>query len=90
MNVVLTAPMPGSSTPSFPLAGAIFEGFSMPLLFLERPKCDRHKNGFRTKSAAAEACRIPKQTNNDGGSALDLQIDFGRSWLHRHGSLYPT
>src|SRR5437016_4916667 len=33
MKVVLTAPMPGSSTPSFPLAGAILEGFSMPLLY---------------------------------------------------------
>src|SRR5712692_8736549 len=38
MNVVLTAPMPGSRTPSFPLAGAILEGFSMPLLFIERSK----------------------------------------------------
>src|SRR5882724_11108107 len=32
INVVLTAPMPGSKIPSFPLAGAIFDGFSMPLL----------------------------------------------------------
>jgi len=38
MKVVLTAPMPGSSTPSFPLAGAILEGFSMPLLLMN----DRH------------------------------------------------
>src|SRR5713226_5873192 len=34
INVVLTAPMPGSKIPSFPLAGAILEGFSMPLLLL--------------------------------------------------------
>ena len=32
INVVLTAPMPGSSTPNFPFAGAIFAGFSIPLL----------------------------------------------------------
>jgi len=37
MKVVLTAPMPGSSTPSFPLAGAILEGFSMPLLLMNDP-----------------------------------------------------
>src|ERR1700730_11854041 len=34
MKVVLTAPMPGSKTPSFPLAGAILEGFHMQLLFM--------------------------------------------------------
>jgi hypothetical protein len=43
MKVVLTAPMPGSSTPSFPLAGAILEGFSMPLLLIERSQYDRLK-----------------------------------------------
>src|SRR5712692_9854650 len=43
MKVVLTAPMPGSRTPSFPLAGAILEGFSMPLLFIERSRNDRKK-----------------------------------------------
>jgi hypothetical protein len=32
MNVVLTAPIPGSSTPSLPLGGPIFPGFSIPLL----------------------------------------------------------
>src|ERR1700687_5713206 len=32
MNVVLTAPIPGSSTPNLPLGGAIFPGFSIPLL----------------------------------------------------------
>ena len=32
MNVVLTAPIPGSRTPSFPFGDAIFAGFSMPLL----------------------------------------------------------
>jgi len=38
---VLTAPMPGSRTPSFPLAGAIFDGFSMQLLLLrDRSKID--------------------------------------------------
>src|ERR1700730_7044030 len=32
MNVVLTAPIPGNKTPSFPLAGSIFRGLSIPLL----------------------------------------------------------
>src|SRR6202140_659196 len=32
INVVLTAPIPGNSTPNFPFAGTIFPGFSMPLL----------------------------------------------------------
>src|ERR1700730_15798027 len=34
MNVVLTAPIPGSNTPNFPLAGSIFPGLSIPLLLL--------------------------------------------------------
>jgi hypothetical protein len=67
MKVVLTAPMPGSSTPSFPVAGAILEGFSMPLLFIERSQYYRQKNELRTRIAAAEACCVPKQTNNDDG-----------------------
>src|ERR1700704_3017893 len=75
MKVVLTAPRPGSSTPSFPLAGAILEGFSMPLLLLN----DRHEIGGtnepRTRIAAAEACRVPKQTSNDEGRLEDLQIE---------------
>jgi hypothetical protein len=45
MKVVLTAPRPGSSTPSFPLAGAILEGFSMPLLLLN----DRHAIGGKNE-----------------------------------------
>src|ERR1700682_3493077 len=45
MKVVLTAPKPGSSTPSFPLAGAILEGFSMPLLLLnDSNTIDRRMN----------------------------------------------
>jgi hypothetical protein len=32
MNVVATAPIPGNSTPSFPLGAAIFVGFSMKFL----------------------------------------------------------
>jgi hypothetical protein len=32
MNVVLTAPIPGSSTPNLPFGGAIFPGLSIPLL----------------------------------------------------------
>src|SRR6267142_4395417 len=33
INVVLTAPIPGSNTPNLPFAGAIFTGLSIPLLF---------------------------------------------------------
>src|SRR5260370_41081118 len=32
MNVVLTAPIPGNKTPNLPLGGALFAGFSIPLL----------------------------------------------------------
>jgi hypothetical protein len=75
MNVVLTAPMPGSSTPSFPLAGAILEGFSMPLLLIERSQYDREKYEPSARIAAAEACRVSKQTNNDEGRLGYLQIE---------------
>src|SRR5467141_2397392 len=75
MNVVLTAPMPGSRTPSFPLAGAILEGFSMPLLLLNDPNTIDGKIELKTRIAAAEACRVPKQTNNDEGRFEDLQIE---------------
>jgi hypothetical protein len=48
----------------------------MPLLLLN----DRHtidgKNEFRTRIAAAEACRIPEQTSNDEGRPWDLQIGW--------------
>src|SRR5713226_9846687 len=74
INVVLTAPMPGSRTPSFPLAGAILEGFSMPLLLLNDRKTIDGKNELRTRNAAAEACRVPRQTNNNEGCGKDLQI----------------
>src|SRR6267142_2557819 len=75
MKVVLTAPMPGSSTPSFPLAGAILEGFSMPLLLMNDPNTIDGKIELKTRIAAAEACRVPKQTNNDEGRFEDLQIE---------------
>jgi hypothetical protein len=32
INVVLTAPIPGSNTPNLPFGGAIFPGLSIPLL----------------------------------------------------------
>ncbi len=41
INVVLTAPIPGSSTPSFPFAGAIFAGFSILLPQASGRGCDR-------------------------------------------------
>jgi hypothetical protein len=79
MKVVLTAPIPGSKTPSFPLAGAILEGFSMQLLLLmsDQRAIDR-ENEISTRAVAAEARCIPKQTSNDEGSAQDLQI--GERW----------
>src|SRR5216683_1267929 len=79
MNVVLTAPMPGSRTPSFPLAGAILEGFSMPLLLLNDQNTIEGKNEFRTRTPAAEACRVPEQTNNNEGCGKDLQIGARQS-----------
>src|ERR1700674_5317705 len=78
MKVVLTAPRPGSSTPSFPLAGAILEGFSMPLLLMNDPNTIDGKIELKTRIAAAEACRVPKQTNNDEGRPQDLQIRAGK------------
>src|SRR6202171_176755 len=33
------------------------------------------ENEIRTRIAAAEACCVPKQTNNDEGRLEDLQID---------------
>jgi hypothetical protein len=39
----------------------------------DRRAIDR-ENELRTRIAAAEARSIPKQTNNDEGSARDLQI----------------
>jgi hypothetical protein len=46
----------------------------MPLLFIERSQDDRQKNELRTRNAAAEACRVPRQTNNNEGCGKDLQI----------------
>src|SRR5216684_6646983 len=39
INVVLTAPIPGNSTPNLPLGGAIFPGFSIPLLLEPESHC---------------------------------------------------
>jgi hypothetical protein len=76
--------MPGSSIPSFPLAGAILEGFSMPLLLLNDRHAIERKNEFRTRIAAAEACCVPKQTSNDEGRPRDLQIDTRKVHRSRH------
>jgi hypothetical protein len=85
MNVVLTAPIPGSNTPSFPLAGAIFFGFSMPLLYKQIatviPSEARNLSsaGSQIRIAAPEARCGPKQTNYDEGCAYVLQIFMGES-----------
>src|SRR5260370_1368905 len=78
IKVVLTAPMPGSRTPSFPLAGAILEGFSILLLLLTDRNTVDGKNELETRIAAAEACCVPKQTSNDEGRPQDLQIGAGK------------
>src|ERR1700676_384893 len=64
MNVVLTAPMPGSSTPNFPFAGAIFAGFSMLLL---------KKIDMKTTVTPTDAARHYKQTSNDARTSDDLK-----------------
>src|SRR5438093_1508008 len=74
MKVVLTAPMPGSKTPSFPLAGAILDGFSMQLLCCAIAARSIDEDEIRTRIAATEARCAPEQTNNDEGRAQDLQI----------------
>src|SRR5215469_17517222 len=40
MNVVLTAPIPGSKIPSFPFGGTILSGFSMSLLACAVTTCE--------------------------------------------------
>jgi len=39
----------------------------------DRKAIDR-KNELRTRNAAAEACCVPEQTNNNEGCGKDLQI----------------
>jgi hypothetical protein len=46
----------------------------MPLLLVNDHKFGRSKNEVKTRIAAAEALCVPEQTNNDEGSAQDLQI----------------
>jgi hypothetical protein len=65
MKVVLTAPMPGVSIPSFPFGGAIFSGFSMQLL---------DDKGLRATRPAADGYPQPGQTSNNERRAEDLQI----------------
>src|SRR6266436_578405 len=74
MKVVLTAPMPGSRTPSFPLAGAIFDGFSMQLLCCAIAKRPTKKTRLRGELPQQKRAAPPEQTSNDEGRAQDLQI----------------
>jgi hypothetical protein len=46
----------------------------MPLLLLNDRNTTDRKNEARKRIAAAEACRVPKQTSNDEGRPQDLQI----------------
>src|SRR5271163_4473670 len=65
MKVVLTAPMPGMSIPSFPFGGAIFAGFSMQFL---------DDKDLRATGPVADGYLRPGQTNNNERSEKDLQI----------------
>jgi hypothetical protein len=46
----------------------------MPLLLVTDQKSVDRKNEVKTRIAAAEALCVPEQTNNNEGSARDLQI----------------
>jgi hypothetical protein len=46
----------------------------MPLLLLNDQNAIDSEDEFRIRIAAAEACCVPKQTNNDEGRPHDLQI----------------
>jgi hypothetical protein len=46
----------------------------MPLLLLDDPNAIDSEDEFRVRIVAAEACCVPKQTNNDEGRPQDLQI----------------
>jgi len=50
----------------------------MPLLLMNDPNTIDGKIELKTRIAAAEACRVPKQTNNDEGRPQDLQIGAGK------------
>src|SRR5262249_45661756 len=67
MNVVLTAPMPASRTPSSPFAAAIFAGFSIPLL---RRTAIRRAKPLALPLMASDPL---KQTSNDARSMEHLQ-----------------
>src|SRR5271169_3461493 len=41
------------------------------------------ENQIRTRIAAAEACCVPEQTNNDEGRLQDLQIEAGETSAQR-------
>jgi hypothetical protein len=84
MKVVLTAPIPGSSTPSFPFAGAILEGFSMQLLLKNDRYAINTELDAKSRIGAAETRCILKQTSNDEGSAQDLQIHDQQRLSHQN------
>src|SRR6516165_896228 len=73
MKVVATAPIPGSSTPSFPFGAAILVGFSMNFLSFSIGEQQRVEQ-LRTDA-------VP-QTIYFGGSADQMQMESKR-FLHR-------
>src|SRR5579859_7818319 len=74
MNVVLTAPIPGSSTPSFPLAGAIFAGFSILLPQASGRGAAVDFRFYRLVQRAQRPKTIPKQTSSIAQSQGPLQM----------------
>src|SRR5260370_20664676 len=61
MKVVLTAPMPGSNTPSLPLAGAISERLSMPLLLFNDPDAIDRKMKLEQELPQANRAASPNK-----------------------------
>src|ERR1700751_734699 len=88
MNVVLTAPIPGNKTPSFPFAASIFPGLSITLLQRRAVHAGLSMQPileFLTvclplyKQPPQIGPIPPKQTSNDARSTLDLQTLGGTS-----------
>src|SRR4029077_1843967 len=95
MKVVLTAPIPGNSTPNLPFGGAIFPGFSIPLLFepgsrlhaLGRQDLLSIKDGFsltaRTNARPFAAPQVgTEQASNDARTPPVLQTIGRKLKLH--------
>jgi hypothetical protein len=68
MNVVATAPIPGSRTPSFPLGAAIFVGFSMNslnFLLVDLRWTQQRRAETVTRTIHHAGCDTDMQTKTD-------------------------